>query len=476
MISTRRTLDLALALACLAGCSRETAPGDATHPTEPDPSASAAATAPRSAEPRGTAPHGAAPSMAFDVAQADDEIEFVEVALQTAELEHFTEVRAAPSQGAALLGVLAPAVRIDVHPPIPSDDCVHGWRAIEPRGYICAETAATDRDPSRELFPRVPAGALVPGVYGKIRSEGARIFDDAVAARSGRGRTPDAALTVRRLGTVSIDGREFWRTRHGLVAAADIRKLDSSTFRGLEVDDALEQPIAWARFRGDDGTIPLHAAPSERSAVQHRWKARHTARVVETSADGKWVRLDRGGWAQRALVRIAARTAAPEGIAADERWIDIDIEQQTLVAYVGDRPVYATLVSTGRRGHDTPTGIFRIERKLAERTMSSRPDDDDPYAVDRVPWTAYFIGSFALHTAYWHGSFGERKSHGCVNLAPRDARRLYGWTAPGVHPGYTEIHGNAEQPGAVIRIRSAEDPTPAWQGYAAAMREADGPA
>jgi len=145
-----------------------------------------------------------------------------------------------------------------------------------------------------------------------------------------------------------------------------------------------------------------------------------------------------------------------------------------LVAYVGARPVYATLVSTGRRTHDTPTGIFRIERKVAERTMSSRTDDDEPYAVDRVPWTAYFIGSYALHTAYWHGSFGERKSHGCVNLSPRDARRLYGWTAPGVLPGYTEIHGSAAQPGAVIRIRSAEDPSPAWQGYAAAMRDDDG--
>ncbi|MBL8946770.1 MAG: L,D-transpeptidase [Myxococcales bacterium] len=475
MIPNRRTLALGLALgqalACLAACSRETAPGDATHPAAPEAVAPTELGSPRA--PEGTAP---APSMAFDVAQAEDGIEFVEVALQTAELEHFTEVRAAPSQGAVLLGVLAPAVRVDVHPPIPADDCVHGWRAIEPRGYICATTVATDRDPSRELFPRVPAGALVPGVYGKIRGEGARIFDDALAARTGRGRTPDAALTVRRLGTVRVDGREYWRTRHGLVAAADIRKLDSSTFRGLEVDDALEQPIAWARFRGDDGAIPLHTAPSERSAVQARWKARQTARVVETSADGKWVRLDRGGWAQRALVRIASRTAAPEGIAADERWLDIDIEQQTLVAYVGDRPVYATLVSTGRRTHDTPTGIFRIERKLAERTMSSRPDDDEPYAVDRVPWTAYFIGSFALHTAYWHGSFGERKSHGCINLAPRDARRLYGWTAPGVLPGYTEIIGSPEQPGAVIRIRSAEDPTPAWQGYAATMRGGDGPA
>lgn len=452
---------LALLLSALCACTRGagTAPSDAPpHPSAP---------VVRATEDR----ERATPTLAYDLVEPDPAIEFVEVPLHTAQLEHFTEVRAAPRADATLLGILAPAVRVAVHPPIAADDCEHGWRAIEPRGYICTTTVATDAAPSEQLLPRLPKGALVPGIYGKIRSEGARLFDDAAAARAGTGRTPDAALTVRRLGTERIDGREFWRTRHGLVATADVRKLDSSGFQGVEIDDALAQPIAWARFRGDDGTISLHASPKATAAVVGRWKARHTARVLETSADGAWLRVDRGGWVARDLVRVARPAAPPAAVADDERWIDIDLDQQVLIAYVGARPVYATLVSTGRRGHDTPTGVFRIERKVAERTMSSRADDDEPYAVDRVPWTAYFIGSYALHTAYWHGSFGERKSHGCVNLAPRDARRLYGWTAPGVLPGYTEIHGSAEQPGAVVRIRSEADPTPAWQGYAAAMRD-----
>ena len=33
---------------------------------------------------------------------------------------------------------------------------------------------------------------------------------------------------------------------------------------------------------------------------------------------------------------------------AGERWIDVDLETQTLVAYEGLRPVFATLVSTGK--------------------------------------------------------------------------------------------------------------------------------
>jgi hypothetical protein len=400
----------------------------------------------------------------------EEPIEIVDVALATVQLDHFTEVRAAPDATSPLLGVLAIGSRVEVHPPIATEDCTHGWRAIEPRGYVCADVRATDKAPSTEMFPRVSPRALVPGVYGKVRAEGAQIFADAEAARRGvGGRTPDAALTVRRLGTERVGGRTYWRTRHGLVDAKHIRQLDQSRFHGVEIDDELATPIAFARFRGDDGTIAVREAADIDAKITARMKAKAHARVLEISADGRWARLDSGGWAATDELRIASRTATPEGIASDERWLDIDLEQQTLVAYVGPRAVFATLVSTGRVGHETPTGIFRIERKVAERTMSSRPGDDEPYAVDRVPWTAYFIGSFALHTAYWHGSFGERKSHGCVNLAPKDARRLYAWTAPGVGPGYVEIHGSAAQPGAVVQIRSKQDPTPSWQGYAAEM-------
>jgi hypothetical protein len=42
----------------------------------------------------------------------------------------------------------------------------------------------------------------------------------------------------------------------------------------------------------------------------------------------------------------------------------------------------------------------------------------------------YFLGSYALHAAFWHERFGHPRSHGCVNLAPRDARWLFFWTLP----------------------------------------------
>jgi hypothetical protein len=75
------------------------------------------------------------------------------------------------------------------------------------------------------------------------------------------------------------------------------------------------------------------------------------------------------------------------------------------------------------------------------------------------------------HTAYWHDQFGTRRSHGCVNLAPRDARWLYFWSDPQAPPGWTMSAGVVEAPGSIVRIRNKEDPTPEAKGYAKKVLE-----
>jgi hypothetical protein len=91
-----------------------------------------------------------------------------------------------------------------------------------------------------------------------------------------------------------------------------------------------------------------------------------------------------------------------------------------------------------------------------------------------VPWTQFFYSEedLALHTAYWHDNFGQQRSHGCVNLAPRDARWLYYWSDPQVPPGWTSSTGVVESPGSVVRVRSAAVPEPEWKGYAKKVVEA----
>lgn len=71
-----------------------------------------------------------------------------------------------------------------------------------------------------------------------------------------------------------------------------------------------------------------------------------------------------------------------------------------------------------------------------------------------VPWIQYFSAGFALHGAYWHDVFGTPRSHGCVNLAPIDARVVFGWTDPPVPEGFHGLNvGDETGEGTWVHIR-----------------------
>ena len=62
----------------------------------------------------------------------------------------------------------------------------------------------------------------------------------------------------------------------------------------------------------------------------------------------------------------------------------------------------------------------------------------------------YFQGGYALHAAFWHEDFGRPRSHGCINLSPRDAAWIFEWTEPHLP---TEWHGmEAHGEGTLVYI------------------------
>src|SRR4029077_3523444 len=96
--------------------------------------------------------------------------------------------------------------------------------------------------------------------------------------------------------------------------------------------------------------------------------------------------------------------------------------------------------------------------RLATTTMSNADGDQTTsatsvYAVERVPWVMFFHDDQALHGAYWHDRFGQRHSHGCVNLAPRDARWLFAWAPPALPAGWDAVLPLAGEPGLRVRVR-----------------------
>src|SRR5262249_5174382 len=191
--------------------------------------------------------------------------------------------------------------------------------------------------------------------------------------------------------------------------------------------------------------------------------ARELVPVVETRGD--FARIADGEWVELRDLRVAARAARPAGVAAGEKWIDVDLDQQVLIAYESDTPVFATMVSTGRRFWDTPTGVYRVTGKAARTRMQNPDGVAEEWNVADVPWSMRFRKNFALHGAYWHDGFGRPRSHGCVNLSPRDAHRLYDWTTPTVPGGRSERADDGGGPAPPARTHSVRDPQPIWRDY-----------
>jgi lipoprotein-anchoring transpeptidase ErfK/SrfK len=119
------------------------------------------------------------------------------------------------------------------------------------------------------------------------------------------------------------------------------------------------------------------------------------------------------------------RAVNPTG-SSGERWIDVDLSNQRLVAYEGDTPVYWVTVSTGLPGTPTVTGQYRIYVKYPAQTMSG-----PGYYLPDVPYVMYFYLGYGIHGTYWHNNFGQPMSHGCVNLPTPDAQWVYNWADVG---------------------------------------------
>ena len=116
----------------------------------------------------------------------------------------------------------------------------------------------------------------------------------------------------------------------------------------------------------------------------------------------------------------------PEGVGKNERWIDVVLSRQHLLAYQGNTLVEKFVVSTGTWQYPTVTGRFNIYVKYKYANMTG-PD----YSLQDVPYVMYFYKDYGLHGTYWHNNFGTPMSHGCVNLQTKDAKWLYNFTSVG---------------------------------------------
>jgi len=246
----------------------------------------------------------------------------------------------------------------------------------------------------------------------------------------------------------------YVRTVRGALVREDgLRDATEPFAPGLSLRDGTTLPVGFAFMKGVHAyrRDPITGARLEAGTVERLSSLPLSTQTLELEGKPYRVALD-GRLVRSHLLRVAELRARPSQIRRGARWIHVRLSSQTLVAYEGDRPVFTTIVSSGKEGHETPTGLFRVHTKHVSTTMDGMAGTDDAYSIEDVPWTIYFNGSYALHAAFWHDRFGIVRSHGCVNLAPADARWLFHWTTPEVPAGWHGAVAPADALGTYVLV------------------------
>ncbi len=324
-------------------------------------------------------------------------------------------------------------------------------------GYICTAKGFSvhkkETTPKNDFIPPDLYKAE-PYKYGEIRHDDALLYrrpptskerDLAEEALTKGEKLPSYVIrrmqgdfTIAMGREVTVDGTVYVRTsKNRYVLKEDLKVFPLREMHGEVLGPQKKLPIAFVYKPKASVYKIVNGDPIVVGQAQKH--ARFHANRVLKREDGFWVFDDDHHALKRKDVRICRTRTQPKHLRGVNRWIHVDLSEQTIVAYKGKKPVFATLISSGIPSRRTPLGLYRINYKQVSTTMSGPDDEVGWYDIAEVPWTMYYRNLYAIHGAYWHNDFGKKKSHGCTNMAPADAKWLFHWSRPNRPIGWHSV-------------------------------------
>jgi hypothetical protein len=350
---------------------------------------------------------------------------------------------------------------MDREPPAPTPDPIAQGPAlaVELPPSLMAQASAASAS-----LVQAPAVAGAPGSGEDFESQDPAV--PTLASLMGE----EGSVLMRRMERgfyVSLDrelekgARKYWRTQsNGFIPSKGLRLVSGSEFQGVPLkEQGVALPIGFVMsksFTAYEQSARGYLKRAGQPGYHHMLRLASTVEIHGVTYD-----VDEQGLHYRAkdVARIDARDK-PKEVGGEEKWIDVDLGAQSLVAYIGAEPIYATLISSGRikdelnplKNFETPAGSFRIKSKHLTATMDGDHAIDGPYSIEDVPYVMYFQLAYALHSAFWHNGFGRPHSHGCINLAPLDAKWLFEFAEPALPKGWHGAYPTPSKTGTRLYI------------------------
>jgi hypothetical protein len=278
--------------------------------------------------------------------------------------------------------------------------------------------------------------------YGEVTRQNAKVYaslDDAIKNGEVVRRVDSPYSFISYSDEAVVDGKRYYMVDFGgWMTANDISRIGTpSLFQGKEYSQTPKHDFGWITFPIESKHSPGFGIDDYTGRELYQYQ--EVQIYAATEVDGvSWFMIGPDEWIpekkewQRIVGRVIPNSTPPEGV-DNERWIEVNLGDQTIAVYDQNQLVFATLIASGIEPFWTKPGLFQIYQKLDSTPMrgSFEADRSDAYYLEDVPWTMYYDKARALHGAYWHNGFGNPRSHGCVNLSVGDARWLYDWASEG---------------------------------------------
>ncbi len=280
--------------------------------------------------------------------------------------------------------------------------------------------------------------------YGQVRTRNAPVYGSLEDARKGKKGNAiqriDASFGyISYQDEVVIDGARFYMVAPGAwMTANDVIRVTAPRFQGLTFTETPRLAFGWIlTYLSQTPQVETKQTPgNEKNDYTSNFLSNHDiVWVYETmNVNGfDWYLVGPGEWVpQNVVARVVPNLIPPQGVNVD-RWIEINLFEQTIAVYNDYELVFASLIATGLPPFWTRPGLFQIYEMLDSTPMRGafEADRSDAYYLEDVPWTMYFDERRAIHGAYWRANLGFPQSHGCVNMSIGDAKWIYNWAKPG---------------------------------------------
>ena len=280
--------------------------------------------------------------------------------------------------------------------------------------------------------------------YGEVVTQNAPVYNSLEAAAK-----HNKNAIVRRIDSpysfisyseeVYVDGKRFYMVEYGgYMTANDISRIGApSNFQGITFTTTPERQFGWILYPTQTKHTPNFVVDDYTGREVKRYEVVQIFDIAQID-DMNWYMIAPDEWIpekfeyQRRIGRVIPNTTPPEGVEKG-RWIEVNLEQQTIAVYENHELIFATLIASGLEPFWTRPGLFQIYEKYETTPMrgSFEPDRSDAYYLEDVPWTMYYDKARAIHGAYWHNRFGAVLSHGCLNLSVGDSHWVFDWADEG---------------------------------------------